>query len=201
MKKIIFILLSIFSISSIFANNIEATLKGNYSFNGKSFRITTVYSNNQTAYEIASSQEGQSFTARFIPNIKAGNIKVISETASGTHESTIALSDISPEALLPTEGLIARKTEQTKNVAGVNCSKILVQTKNGNQAEIWVNENGFDASLYKEIYKSDYAIQALSLLQLKGIAMEMYITNADGYTLLSFTTREFSASADLSFFK
>lgn len=198
MKKFIYILLALAITPFAYS---QETLKGSMSYNGKNFRITTVYTETETAYELTAIHEGQEYITTFIPNTVQNNIKILSQTPSGNVEHTYGMSEITVEAYLSTEGLMARKTDETKNIAGITCTKILVQTKNGNQAEIWYYDNGFPIEKYKDIYKSDIAVQSLSALGLKGIPMEIQLTNAEGFSIMSISTREFSKSAESSFFK
>lgn len=198
MKNILIIIFALILTPVVYS---QATLSGNMSFNGKNFRITTVYTDSETAYEIKALHEGQEYITKFIPNPSQNNIKILSQTSTGNLEHTYGMNEVSVEENLSTEGLMARKTEETKTIAGVICTKILAQTKNGNQAEIWYYDNGFPIDKYKDIYKSDIAVQSLSALGLNGIPMEVQLTNAEGYSLMSISTREFSKTADRSFLK
>jgi|SRR5690606_494902 len=198
MKKFIYIIFALALTPFVYS---QATLNGNMSFNGKNFRITTVYTESETAYEIKAMHEGQEYITKFIPNPALKQIKILSQTPSGNLEHSYSMNEVTVEENLSTEGLMARKTEETKTIAGVTCTKILAQTKNGNQAEIWYYDNGFPIDKYKDIYKSDIAVQSLSALGLNGIPMEVQLTNAEGYSLMSISTREFSKTADSSFLK
>lgn len=202
MKTIFTILCTFLSLSFAYAQSVSATIKGNYSFNGSSFRITTVYDGNKTAYELTSMHEGKEYITRIIPQIENASIRVVSTSADGQQNTHVfQASEMAVQDGISMDGLSARKTGVSKNIAGMNCSQILIQTKNGTQAELWIYENGFPLSAYKEIYKSDYAVQALALLQLSGIAMEMHVTNPNGNTILTFSTREYLPQAEKSIFQ
>lgn len=198
MKKILYIIILFAASQNIAA---QATLNGSISQNGKTFRITTVYSANETAYQLIAIHEGNEYQTRFVPKADQGSIKIVSNNPSGQSEHIYNLSEINVDEAFNMNGLMARKTEETKTIAGISCKKVLAQTKNGNQAEIWVYENGFPIQKYQDIYKSDMAVQALSFLQIKGIPLEVHVSNAEGFTIFNFATREFSNEADNSFFK
>jgi len=198
MKKIYSLLIAL-ACTGLLQAQFNATVTGTYSAAGVSYTTRLVFAGDKMGYEISTTANDQSYTTRIIPNLLQNSITIVSETPSGTFANEYPAGSIEADKHFSAEGLRARMSDETRTLGGVNCKKMLVENSAGGGAEVWVAEADFSYYAYKDLLKSDYAVQGLSLLQLKGIPMEINVTS-EGFRVAGFRFKEYSNSVPAGFF-
>lgn len=198
MKKIYSLLLVFLSCAAAQAQ-FSATVTGTYSAAGVNYTTRLVFSGNKMGYEISTVSNDQQYTTRILPDAAKNSVTIVSITPGGTYANEYPAGSIEADKNFSTDGLRARLSDESKTLGGLNCKKMLVENNAGGAAEVWIAEVDFAYYNYKDILISDYAVQGLSILQLKGIPMEMHVTQ-EGFRVSGFRFKEYSNSIPADFF-
>jgi|GEM_PF-1384016 len=198
MKKLYSLLLAFLSFTLAQAQ-FSATVTGTYSAAGVSYTTRLVFSGTKMGYEISTVSNEQQYTTRFLPDVTRNSLTIVSVTPNGTFANEYPAGSIEADKNFSTDGLRARLSDESKTLGGLNCKKMLVENNAGGSAEIWIAEVDFAYYDYKDILKSDYAVQGLSILHLKGIPMEINVAN-EGFRVSGFRFKEYSNSVPADFF-
>jgi len=139
---------------------------------------------NKLAFDMSYVHEGVKRETRFIPNLSKNEFILL--TLSINMKSYINIADIKPASDF---GMIRNiKEDGEAIVSGINCKKIIIEATNS------ITECFIDTSIdfayynYEAFFKSDYAVQALAQLKLKGFPISIITKDLEGNVINTVTT-------------